>query len=379
MTPLLASVQRSSTTFIRASLQRGKHVITSSSSSIRSGDIRQSLCCSYNPSYSTQTAASTINAYNNETIPLAYEYYAPSQATSSSPLVVLHGLFGSKQNWRSLARGLAQRLSTSIYAVDLRNHGDSPHASCMDYAAMAADIERFIDEQQLERVTLVGHSMGAHVAMTLALSKQIQDRVGYLERVILVDKAPRDMALDRAFSRYVEGMQLVERAGVARQSDADRLLVPYVPDISVRQFLLTNLKRDTTGPNHKYQFRVPLDVIARRLPSLGQMQLPIDCRPFDRPTLFVAGTRSDYIRPQDHAGIYKLFPQASIEYLDTGHWGKCAYICVCMSYFLVIANTLVDLPSSSSGKTNRIHAASYEFLSIIIALLFSRNCHNPNR
>jgi hypothetical protein len=70
---------------------------------------------------------------------------------------------------------------------------------------------------------------GAHVAMALALSKRIQDRLDYLERVILVDKAPRDMALDRVFSRYIEGMQLVERAGVERQSDADQLLVPYVP------------------------------------------------------------------------------------------------------------------------------------------------------
>lgn len=113
----------------------------------------------------------------------------------------------------------------------------------------------------------------------------------------------------------------------------------------MRQFLLTNLKRDTTNQNRKYQFRVPLDTIARTLPSLGQLQLPADYRPFDRPTLFVAGSRSDYIRPQDHEGIYKLFPQAKIEYLDTGHWGK--YVIL-----LSIANILANLLSSSSGKTS---------------------------
>ncbi|RKP24469.1 hypothetical protein SYNPS1DRAFT_17175 [Syncephalis pseudoplumigaleata] len=128
------------------------------------------------------------------------------------------------------------------------------------------------------------------------------------------------MPLERAFARYVEGMQRVEHAGLERQSDADAMLAPYVPDLAVRQFLLTNLKRATTGHSRRYRFRVPLDTIARMLPSLGQMQLPPDCQPFTRPTLFVAGAKSDYIRPQDHAGIHRLFPQATIEYLDAGHW-----------------------------------------------------------
>ncbi|KAI9595061.1 Alpha/Beta hydrolase protein [Syncephalis fuscata] len=254
------------------------------------------------PQLSTTTATLATDS-PVETVPLAYERYMPTQAPEPTPLVILHGLFGSKQNWRSLARGLAQRLSVPIYALDLRNHGDSPHSASMNYRAMAADVERFIDEQKLKRVTLMGHSMGAHVVMTLALSARVQDRPSYLERVILVDKAPRDMALDRAFSKYVHGMQLVDQAGVERQSDADTLLAPYVPVRFVNTpFLLTNLKRDTTNDeSRQYRFRVPLN-------------------PFQQSTLFVAGSKSNYVRPQDHLGIRALFPKADIEYLETGHW-----------------------------------------------------------
>ncbi|RKP06196.1 mitochondrial hydrolase [Thamnocephalis sphaerospora] len=258
------------------------------------------------------------------TVPLRYELHTPpptadgTGVSAPSPLVVLHGLFGSKQNWRSLARGFAQRLGAPVYALDLRNHGESPHEEHMDGAIMAADVARFLREHALERATLLGHSMGARVAMTLALDGQQAQERDRIQRLVLVDMSAREIPVSETFGGYVRGMKAVEAAGFSRQADADAMLATYAPELAVRQFLLTNLKRDTA--NGQYRFRVPLDTIERALPEIGRFRPPINTRPFLQPTLLVAGARSGYVKPGDHAVLRELFPAIQFASLDTGHW-----------------------------------------------------------
>src|SRR5690242_637502 len=104
------------------------------------------------------------------------------------PLLVLHGLYGSLENWRSMTRRLSE--SFRVYSIDLRNHGRSPHSSEMTYPAMAADMLGFMSGEQLESANILGHSMGGKVAMQFALSHP--ERV---DRLIIADMAPKGYPL----------------------------------------------------------------------------------------------------------------------------------------------------------------------------------------
>ncbi|CAH1761705.1 7753_t:CDS:10 [Entrophospora sp. SA101] len=170
------------------------------------------------------------------------------------PLLILHGLFGSKQNWKSLAKMFAQSLNTSVYALDLRNHGDSPHSSIVNYEIMSDDVAKFITDHKLNQAIIMGHSMGGKVAMAMALRQ-----VPQVERLIVVDASPTNVRISDEFAFYIDTMKKVENVGVIKQSKADEIMQDYISNPSIRHFLLTNLKKDPdTG---LYKFRIPLNIL----------------------------------------------------------------------------------------------------------------------
>ncbi|KAI0199054.1 alpha beta hydrolase fold family [Astrocystis sublimbata] len=230
----------------------------------------------------------------------------------------MHGLFGSKKNNRSVSKVLARDLKRHVYAVDLRNHGESPHASHHDYIAMADDVAGFISEHGLKEPTLIGHSMGAKTAMTLAL-----DQPSLISDVVSVDNAPIDATLSRNFATYVRGMRQIDDAGVTRQSEADKILAEYESDTHIRQFLLGNLGRtteDTTGKT-VVRFKIPVDILARSLDNMGDFPFRNpDERRFEKPALFVRGTQSKYVPDEAIPVIGRFFPCFSLVDIDAGHW-----------------------------------------------------------
>ncbi|CAG8555836.1 3083_t:CDS:10 [Ambispora leptoticha] len=224
----------------------------------------------------------------------------------SPPLVILHGLFGSKQNWKSLAKAFAQRLNTK----DLRNHGESPHSPVHTYKAMAKDVAEFLNEHKLRKTVIIGHSMGGKVAMTMALLQ-----VPHIEKLVVVDCAPTKYRLSLDFATYITAMKKIEETVVAKQSHADKILQE---DIAIRQFLLTNLKKDSdTGI---YKFRIPLDLLNDNLEELGGFPFDSAHHTFRKPTLFIVGTKSNYVKPKVHSTIRTLFPEAVIVDIEAGHW-----------------------------------------------------------
>ncbi|KAF9977370.1 hypothetical protein BGZ73_006239 [Actinomortierella ambigua] len=236
----------------------------------------------------------------------------PSEPAKSKPIVVLHGLFGSKQNWKALSKAMASRLNTSVYALDLRNHGESEHIAHHDYPSMANDVDHFIKEHGIDRPMVIGHSMGGKVAMTLALNQ------GSIDRLVVVDMAPAPAKLSSAFQGYVKVMQRIQSANVKKQSEADKMMAEVIDDIGVRQFLLTNLKRDPeTG---RYLFRIPLGTLDSSLGNLGLFDFETGQHRFDGKTLFIRGTRSDYISENCVEAINHFFPHSRIEGVDAGHW-----------------------------------------------------------
>ncbi|KAF9169344.1 hypothetical protein BGX21_010146 [Mortierella sp. AD011] len=263
--------------------------------------------------WSTRCLATTCNT-SLSPVALAYKESPkplPQNDSKSQPIVILHGLFGSKQNWGALSKAMASRLNTQVFAVDLRNHGESGHSQEHDYHNMANDVACFLKEQNLEKPIVIGHSMGGKVAMYLALNHTPMDRV------VVVDMAPVKVRLSSEFAGYVAVMKEIQQARVKKQSEADNIMKKSVPDLSVRQFLLTNLKKDT---KEGYGFRIPIDILGGKLENLGQFDFAAGEDKYEGKILIIKGNKSGYVRDKDTELIKTFFPQVRIEGLDAGHW-----------------------------------------------------------
>ncbi|KAI8069652.1 Alpha/Beta hydrolase protein [Gongronella butleri] len=251
---------------------------------------------------------------------LAFDKYSPKQTPRSpaAPLVICHGLFGSKQNWTSLCRAAAQRYQRDIYAVDLRNHGDSPQDPHHDFQAMASDLLAFMDDHQLENPILMGHSMGGKAVLRAAL--EAPERIS---KAISVDMPPVPLTLSRGFRTYIQGMREVDAAQCTKQSQADAILQKYEENIGIRMFLLTNLKRQQDSATNALRIRLPLDILDTSLDHLGQFPIDNEESAYHNPTLFLAGGKSPYYPPflKHDKNIKQLFPQSRLEVVDgAGHW-----------------------------------------------------------
>jgi esterase len=249
------------------------------------------------------SAAPTEQEKEARTLELAATEYG-----AGPPLVILHGLFGSARNWATIAQRLSAKYR--VLALDLRNHGASPWAGSMDYGAMAEDVRATLRARGHRRFALVGHSMGGKTAMIAALRYG-----GEVERLVVVDIAP--VAYELHHRALIRALQDLDLAAITRRRDADAQLARSVPDDAERGFLLQNL---LFNDGHA-KWRLNLAAIDRELPRLAGFTAPPGGDAYAGPALFVAGARSDYVRPEHGAAIRRLFPHAAIAYIaDAGHW-----------------------------------------------------------
>ncbi|WP_438952123.1 alpha/beta fold hydrolase [Porticoccus sp.] len=227
---------------------------------------------------------------------------------SGQSVVLMHGMFGSLSNLGVIGRALADQYQ--VIAVDMRNHGESPHSMTMDYPAMAADIVELLDDLALHKAHLLGHSMGGKVAMQVALNQP--DRVASL---IAADIAPVAYRPDR-HGGVLAGLSALAEARPGSRQQADRLLAQHVSDPGVRAFLLKNLHRAEDG---HYDLLLYLDGILANYDET--LTLAPTGAPFPGPTLFIKGADSAYIQEKHRAEILRLFPHAQLKVMDnTGHW-----------------------------------------------------------
>lgn len=227
---------------------------------------------------------------------------------SGPPLVLLHGLLGSSRNWQTAGTDLAAYFQ--VFAPDLRNHGRSPHADTMEYPEMMADVLGWLDAQGLARATLVGHSMGGKIAMLLAC--RYPERV---QRLVVVDIAPRDYFWPGHRQSFA-AMNELHLGDLRSRAEAEMRFEGRVPSWPLRKFLTTNLERTPEGA---WFWQINLPVVTAALPALEKNPLA-DGDHFTGPTLFLAGEKSNYIEPADHAAIRAHFPAAEIRTMaDSGH------------------------------------------------------------
>lgn len=227
---------------------------------------------------------------------LYHESLGPAGAPS---IVILHGLLGNGRNWQRVAKALAETFR--VHTLDLRNHGRSPHAEPMTYAAMADDVDGWLAANLEEPVHLVGHSMGGKVAMTVATRFPQQ-----LRSLVVVDIAPKVYA--PRWRQEFAAMRAIDVASLRSRQEAEAALEADVPDWAFRKFLLTNLER---LPEGGFRWTVNLPVLEAALPDLFAHPLQPDER-FNGPTLFLRGERSKYMVDGDEGRVAIHFPQGQV-------------------------------------------------------------------
>ncbi|AKQ46866.1 alpha/beta hydrolase [Rufibacter radiotolerans] len=224
------------------------------------------------------------------------------------PLLILHGLFGTLDNWQTLGKQFSENFQ--VFLIDLRNHGRSPHSDEFSYQLMSDDLLEFIQQHQLKEALIIGHSMGGKVAMNFALQHPDQ-----LSKLLVADIAPKHYPPHH--DDIIAGFRSIDLNAIQSRQDADTKLAEMVPDLGTRMFLLKNLYRKE---DNTFGWRLNLDAIEK---NLDQVLSTIESTtPFTKPVLFLRGANSRYIKPdQDLAPIKALFPAAEIKTIENaGHW-----------------------------------------------------------
>lgn len=221
------------------------------------------------------------------------------------PLILIHGLFGSADNWGAIAKYFAQYYQ--VISVDLRNHGRSPHHASQNYVDMTADLIELCDSLNLDKIDLLGHSLGGKVAMQFAL--QFPNRI---DKLIVVDMAMR--AYPDTHTYLIDAMLSVDISSMQTRRAADQALSSSVEDTMVRQFLLMNLVKS----GERLTWRLNLTALKDNYPALQQaVYAPAK---YDKPSLFIRGQWSDYVSDDDIEQIKFHFTKAEFASLPTDHW-----------------------------------------------------------
>lgn len=265
---------------------------------------------------------------NIQTVELSFDKHSPKITGKKDldipPIVFLHGLFGSKNNNRSISKQLSKKLETDVYCLDLRNHGDSPHIERHDYPSMAADVEHFIKSKGISKPILIGHSMGAKCAMSVTLRNK-----DLCSALISIDNAPIDFTIGSTgfskFGKYVQQLEKIESMNLKSLKECDEILSKVEPSLPIRQFLLTNMRRfhDPNNEEIVYKSRVPLSIIGNSLDNISGWPFRSDGPKgvrWNGPSLFVRGLKSAYVSDEILSSIGTFFPGFTTLDIDAGHW-----------------------------------------------------------
>jgi pimeloyl-ACP methyl ester carboxylesterase len=223
------------------------------------------------------------------------------------PVIILHGLFGTLDNWQTIAKRMAENYT--VYIVDQRNHGRSPHAEPFDYPTMAADLKEFMEANWIFNAHIIGHSMGGKTVMQFAL-----ENPDMVNKLVVADIAP--VQYEPRHNHIFQALFDLDLANLNSRGEADNSLKNKITDWGERQFLLKNLTRKKEGG---YRFKMNLPVIYKHYRDILAAIENLDN--FDGSTLFIKGGLSQHIQEVHYEAIDSLFPNAAIKIIDNaGHW-----------------------------------------------------------
>uniref|UniRef100_A0A1B6KFR9 sn-1-specific diacylglycerol lipase ABHD11 n=1 Tax=Graphocephala atropunctata TaxID=36148 RepID=A0A1B6KFR9_9HEMI len=265
---------------------------------------------------------STRSYHNDEAPPLnlklsIQKFAEPVISINTIPIIVLHGLLGSKNNWNAVCKALAKQNFRTIVSVDARNHGDSPHHKDFDYESMATDVATLLRSEGYEKASFIGHSMGGRTVMLLA---QMFPEV--VHSMVIVDISPvRHSPSMVELPKLLKIIKELDMKPTLTLSDARKQattqLLAHKVDQKVVSFLLTNLVENERRTHWRWKFN--LHAIADQFHKI--CNYPILETDVPTRTLFIGGMDSDYLRPEDESSVKKIFPKSTFEYIKgAGHW-----------------------------------------------------------
>jgi esterase len=226
---------------------------------------------------------------------------------SGHPLIILHGLLGSLDNWATLAKIFGERFH--VFALDARNHGRSGHSTIMNYEAMVGDVLAFMTDHSITSAHLLGHSMGGKTAMHFAVTHPEM-----IARLIVVDIAPR--VYGRKHDYIFDALCSLDLRLYSTRKEVEEALRPTIHEPSTLQFLLKNLARDEEG---RFKWKANLSVLKKHYEEIAG-GFHTTAR-FEKPTLFVRGGKSNYVLDDDKGLIKHIFPRSNILTIkNAGHW-----------------------------------------------------------
>ncbi|MFM6936149.1 MAG: alpha/beta fold hydrolase, partial [Aquirufa sp.] len=227
--------------------------------------------------------------------------------TTGTPIIILHGIFGTSDNWLGIAKAFAD--TNRVFLLDQRNHGQSPWSDEFDYQVMAADLLEFIKDHDLENPIIIGHSMGGKTVMQFGLNYP-----GIAQKIIVVDIAPKFYPVHH--TQILAGLNSVDLLAIQSRNDANEHMKRFEENEGVRQFLLKNLYRNADG---QFAWRINLAVITKNIDVVGhELFVKNAC---ETNTYFIKGGNSHYIQPEDERYIAEIFPNFElIEIPNAGHW-----------------------------------------------------------
>lgn len=242
------------------------------------------------------------------------------ESGKGDPLIILHGLYGSSDNWVSIAKALESHFR--ILNVDQRNHGQSPQSQELNYSVLANDLLELLDNLKLEKIILLGHSMGGKTAMQFTI-----DHPERVSSLIVVDIAPWSHLGNNALSaqivsehqHIIEGLMSIQTNSLTSRNQADTILSEWVKTEHIRQFLLKNLKRELNG---SFTWKLNLSAISNNIENLmNGIKTKSQDYSCDIKTLFIKGEFSNYIPKTREEDLKRIFTNAEISTIkDSGHW-----------------------------------------------------------
>ncbi|HTA28454.1 MAG TPA: alpha/beta fold hydrolase [Bacteroidia bacterium] len=227
---------------------------------------------------------------------------------NGKPLFILHGLFGSSDNWQTLGKQFAENYT--VYFVDQRNHGRSPHSDEHSYQLMSEDLLELMNDENVDKAILMGHSMGGKTVMQFAVNHP-----GKVEKLVVVDMSPKKYPVTNL--EIIQAMEKVDLDKVQSRKEVEEILSQDIKDVGTMQFLLKNLY---WTDEQKLAWRFNLHSLKTNLRNVSEIT-PMPIPPLQMPVLFVKGGKSDHMFNADSRLIHEMFANAKIITIpEAGHW-----------------------------------------------------------
>ncbi|CAG0879427.1 unnamed protein product [Cyprideis torosa] len=274
--------------------------------------------------WSSTRTVSVWKAATHSAVPLAYSSVESdgSDAAFEPPIIIMHGLLGSKRNWATLARDIHFRTGRKVVTVDARNHGESPHSPRMDYYVMAGDVAALMAEMEIPEAVLVGHSMGGRAMMMLAL----QEQPSLVDSLFVVDISPCNRTYPQGQTQLMDFLRALDMVdtdslppslGNARK-ELDAFLAKTVKNQTIRQFMLTNLVEQGNSLRWRMNLKALILNFEENLAKFPACDVGSS---YSGPTYFISGENSDYLLEEDVPKILEIFPAAEFRVVEgAGHW-----------------------------------------------------------